>query len=301
MKILAAIIESGRPRQASKNLFIFTALLFANRFTNITDVLKTLLAFLLFLTASAAVYIYNDLLDIDQDKLHPRKCKRPLASGRLPVSFAWFGIFFLVIFSELLSFFLGLSFVLVLTSYLILQVCYCNYLKNQVLLDVFAIAFGFVLRVVAGAFAIHVHISHWLLLCSLLLALFLAFGKRRQELVLLGDEAHKHRSILGQYGLPFLDQLIMVVVSSVIVSYSVYSIESSTAHAHPHLWLTIPVVLFGVFRYMYLVYQCGWGGAPEEVILKDRSLQLTLIVWAVLLVILFLFDHAGATAATVLV
>lgn len=299
MKVLSAIIESGRPRQASKNLFIFAALLFANRFTNFPDVLKTLLAFLLFLTASAAVYIYNDLLDIDQDRLHPRKCKRPLASGRLSVPSAWFGIFTLFIFSEACSTFLGINFALVLTAYLLLQVSYCNYLKHRVLLDVFTIAFGFVLRVVAGAFAIHVHISHWLLLCSLLLALFLAFGKRRQELVLLGEDAHRHRAILGQYGLPFLDQLIMVVVSSVIVSYSVYSIESSTARAHPHLWLTIPVVLFGVFRYMYLVYQCGWGGAPEEVILKDRSLQLTLIIWAVLLVFLFLFDHSGTTVRSV--
>jgi hypothetical protein len=150
-----------------------------------------------------------------------------------------------------------------------------------------------VLRAVAGAMIIHVHISQWLLLCTLQLALFLGFGKRRQELVKLGPEAGKHREILNEYSLPFLDQMINIVAGITIVCYSVYSVESETAKLHPHLWITVPFVIYGVCRYLYLVYQKGWGGAPDEALRKDRMLQLSIVLWFITVMILFVVDKAG--------
>jgi hypothetical protein len=163
----------------------------------------------------------------------------------------------------------------------------------MVLLDVFAIAAGFVLRTVAGANIIHAPISQWLLLCTLQLALFLGFGKRRQEIVKLGPEAGKHREILNEYSLPFLDQMINIVAGVTIVCYSVYTVESDTAKHHPHLWITVPFVIYGLCRYLYLVYMRGEGGAPDEALRKDRMLQLSIILWFVTVVVLFLVDKAG--------
>ncbi len=191
------------------------------------------------------------------------------------------------------GFALSTAFGIVLAAYLVLQIAYCYYLKHIVLLDVFSVACGFVLRTVAGGMVIHLHISQWLLLCSLQLALFLGFGKRRQELVLLGSGADKHRAILEEYSLPFLDQMINIVSAITIVCYSVYSVESATAHLHPHLWVTVPFVIYGVCRYLYLVFQKGWGGAPDEVLLKDRALQVSIVLWFLTVMLLFAFDKVG--------
>lgn len=293
IRLGVALLKAIRPKQATKNLFIFAALIFANKFTDSALTIRAVLAFLLFTGITGSVYLLNDLLDVEQDRLHPKKCQRPIASGELSVPLAIAAMLALGIGSLIASFWLRPAFGIAAAAYLLLQIAYCYSLKHLVLLDVFAIAIGFVLRTVAGGLVIGVGISHWLLLCSLQLALFLGFGKRRQELILLGSSAGKHRAILDEYGLPFLDQMINVVAGVTIVCYSVYSIESETARAHPHLWVTVPIVIYSVCRYLYLVYQKGWGGAPDEVLLKDRLLQIAIAVWFATVLLLFAFDKPG--------
>ncbi|HLV81336.1 MAG TPA: decaprenyl-phosphate phosphoribosyltransferase [Chthonomonadaceae bacterium] len=288
--LLKALVIALRPKQATKNLFVYAALVFAGKLFDLTQLARVTVAFLLFTLVTGSVYLFNDLQDVEQDRLHPKKRYRPIASGRLPAGLAWAALILLALFGVGCSFLLSIPFGVVVVVYLALQIAYCLGIKQIVLLDVFAIAAGFVLRAVAGGAVIHVGISHWLLLCTLQLALFLGFGKRRQELVLLGAGAGSHRAILEEYSLPFLDQMITIVAGVTIVCYSVYSVESATAHLHPHLWITVPFVIFGVCRYLYLVYQKGWGGAPDEVLLKDRTLQATLVLWFLVVMLLFVFD-----------
>lgn len=291
--ILRALVKAIRPQQATKNLFVYAALVFGSRLFDPAAFVRCTLAFLLFVAASGGVYLLNDLLDVEADRQHPEKRRRPIASGALPLPLAKAAMLLLMVGGVAASFVLSVRFGTVVAAYVVLQIAYCFRLKHIVLLDVFCIAGGFVLRTVGGGIAISVAISHWLLLCSLLLALFLGFGKRRQELVLLGANAGKHRAILDEYSLPFLDQLLVVVSGVTIVCYSVYTIESESAKAHPRLWITVPIVLYSVFRYLYLVYQKGWGGAPDEVLLKDRTLQVAIGLWFVTMLLLFAFDRAG--------
>ncbi len=297
MGLLAGVVKAMRPKQALKNLFVFAALVFAG---HLTDPVKgprnfalTVVAFILFTLVAGSVYLLNDILDVEQDCAHPEKRNRPIASGLLPVPLAWTMMVTIAVFSLGASLLVDLSFGIVACAYFVMQIAYCFVLKRMVLLDVFTIAAGFVLRTVAGAMIIHVHISQWLLLCTLQLALFLGLGKRRQELVMLGEGAGEHRAILNEYSLPFLDQMINIVAGVTIVCYSVYTIESDTAKLHPHLWITVPFVLYGVCRYLYLVYQRGWGGAPDEALRKDRMLQIAIVLWFVTVVLLFVFDKAG--------
>ena len=292
-----ALAVALRPKQALKNLFVFAALVFAG---HLTDPVKgprnlalTLLAFVLFSLVAGSVYLLNDILDVEQDRQHPDKRQRPIASGSLPIPAAWAAGIVIAAVSLTASLLVDRSFGIVVSAYFVMQIAYCLALKKMVLLDVFTIAVGFVLRTVAGAVMIHVSISQWLLLCTLQLALFLGFGKRRQELVKLGVEAGKHREILDEYSLPFLEQMINIVAGITIVCYSVYTIESDTAKLHPHLWITVPFVIYGVFRYLYLVYQRGWGGAPDEALRKDRMLQLSIVLWFVSVMVLFLVDKPG--------
>ena len=288
-----ALVKAIRPRQAPKNLFVYAALLFTGKLLTPLPFGRVTLAFLLFTVVAGSVYLLNDLLDVEQDRQHPKKRLRPIASGALPVSVAW-GAFFVFALGGIAG---GLAlnwlFGLTLSAYLVLQIAYCLKLKHIVVLDVFVVAIGFVLRTVAGGFVIEARISHWLLLCSLQLALFLGFGKRRQELKEQGANAEKTRAILSDYGLPFLDQMMNLVAGVTIVCYSVYTIESDTAKLHPHLWITVPIVIFSVCRYLYLVYQKGWGDAPDEVLLKDRTLQVAIALWFLVIMLLFKFDIAG--------
>ncbi len=295
--ICKAILIGMRPKQAIKNLFVFAALVFSGQLTNPFKAPHNFLyasaAFFLFSLVAGGVYLMNDILDVENDKAHPEKCKRPIAAGDLPIPIAWACFFFFSIGSVVASFVLDKNFGVVALAYFLLQLGYNFYLKHEVLLDVFTIAIGFVLRTSAGGLVIHVPVSPWLLLCTLQLALFLGFGKRRQELIKLGDKAAEHRKILQEYSLPFLEQMINIVAGITIVCYSVYTIESDTSKTHPHLWITIPFVLYGVCRYLYLVYQKGEGGAPEDALRKDRMLQLAIICWFVSVVLLFLYDKPG--------
>ncbi len=286
------LLKALRPKQFPKNFFVYTALVFSNNLLNPARFGYVTLAFLLFCLASGSIYLLNDLLDVEADRRHPEKRNRPIASGELPVSVAKSAFVVLFVGSLGASFALGWKFGVVVLGYLLLQLLYCFRWKHVVLLDVFTIATGFVLRTVAGGVVIHVPISQWLLLFSLQLALFLGFGKRRQEIVLLGEEAEKHRAILEDYSLPFLDQMINIVAGVTIVCYSVYSIESTTAKEHPHLWISVPFVIYGMSRYLYLVHQKGFGGAPDEALRKDRSLQVVILLWITTILLLFGLDKA---------
>ena len=288
--ILTALFKAIRPHQAAKNLFVFAALIFTGNLFHPALFLRVTAAFLLFSLAAGSIYLLNDLLDVEADRHHPKKCLRPIASGALPLPLARIALVVLMGGSLLASAALSLKFGIVVAGYLVLQIAYCFSLKHIVLLDVFTIAIGFVLRAVAGGVVIEKHISHWLLLCTLQLALFLGFGKRRQELVLLGEGAGKHRAILQEYSIAFIDHIIMVVSAVTIVCYSVYSVDSESAVAHPHLWITVPIVIYSVCRYLYLVYQKGEGGAPEDVLKNDRSMQVSILVWLVTALLLFMFD-----------
>ena len=290
MEALKALIRGLRPKQAAKNLFVFAAIVFANQLFILHSFERVALAFLLFSLASGSIYLLNDILDVEQDRNHPKKKLRPIASGALPLPLAQAALIIIGLGSVAAGVMLSTKFGLTVAAYLVMNIAYCYRLKHVVLLDVFTIASGFVLRTVAGGFVIGVHISHWLLLCTLQLALFLGFLKRRQELVEQGSEAKLTRAILDEYSLPFLDQMITIVAAVSIVCYSVYTVESDTAHTHPHLWITVPIVIFGICRYLYLVYQKHMGGAPEEVLRTDRWMQATVILWFLLIMLLFKFD-----------
>lgn len=285
-----ALVKGLRPKQAAKNLFVYAALIFANELFNRTAFFRVTLAFLLFSLASGSVYLLNDILDVEQDRRHPKKRLRPIASGALPVPLAWAALVTLAACSAAAGWLLNPRFGITLIVYLVMNVAYCIRLKHVVLLDVFTIATGFLLRTVSGGFVIGVPISQWLLLCTLQLALFLGFIKRRQELVEQGDQADKTRAILEEYSLPFLDQLITIVAAVSIVCYSVYTVESATGRTHPHLWITVPIVIYGICRYLYLVYQKGMGGAPEEVLRTDRWMQCTILLWFLVIMALFKYD-----------
>ncbi len=288
--VVVALLKAVRPRQATKNLFVYTALVFAGQLFLPGQFLRATFGFLLFTAVAGSIYLLNDLLDVEQDRLHPKKRLRPIASGSLPAPLAWVAFGVLGLCGTAAGFLLSLFFGLTLLAYFVLQIAYCFRLKHIVLLDVFTVAAGFVLRTASGGFAIHVHISPWLMLFSLQLALFLGFGKRRQELVLQGENAGKTRAILNEYSLPFLDPMIVIVSAITIVCYSVYSVDSPTAVLHPHLWVTVPFIIYGVCRYLYLVYQKGWGGAPDEVLLKDRELLISVLLWFVTVLLVFKFD-----------
>jgi 4-hydroxybenzoate polyprenyltransferase len=270
-----------RPPQWVKNTLIFAPLIFAQRVADVAALLRVGATFLLFCLLSGGVYLINDVLDSSQDRKHPLKKDRPIASGALPPSVAAVAGGAAVLLSILAALALSYSLAAVMAAYLVLNLAYSRVLKNIVILDVMTIAAGFLLRVVAGAVVIPVGVSFWLLLCTGLLALFLGFGKRRHELVLLEVDASSHRPILREYSPYFLDQMISVVTTSTVVAYALYTISPAVSEklGTGHLGLTIPFVLYGVFRYLYLIHQKQSGGDPTQAILTDRPLLFTIVLW----------------------
>ncbi|MCJ7679797.1 MAG: decaprenyl-phosphate phosphoribosyltransferase [Candidatus Aminicenantes bacterium] len=281
--MLIEIVRSLRPQQWIKNLFIFAPLLFSQNLFNLSMGLRVLGAFVLFCLVSGASYILNDLRDLEEDKNHPLKRKRPLPSGRLKKKPALTALVLLAVLSLFTALLWQPSFGLVLGLYFLVQIGYSFWLKHIVILDVFLVAAGFVLRVVAGGLVIAVTISPWLLICTLLLALFLALSKRRHELLLLDDKAAGHRPILSEYSPYLLDQMIAVVTASTVISYCLYTIAAETVvkFGTEHLYVTVPFVLYGIFRYLYLIHRRSGGGMPETLILKDKPLLLAIILWVV--------------------
>lgn len=279
MNTAVNIILSLRPKQWTKNLLIFGALVFTNNLFNFPLLKKTFLGFLIFCFLSSALYIINDILDKEEDKIHPIKKQRPIAKGELNIIFAFLLSLLIITLCLIYSLILNFNFFLTAVLYLILMLFYNIILKKVVLLDVLVISFGFVLRVVAGIEIIEVVISPWIILCTALLALFLGFSKRRAEILLYQDKASCYRSVLDKYQLSFLEQIITVVSSATIVSYSLYTIESETARAHPNLILTIPFVMYGIFRYLYITTQNRKGEEPENILLTDKPLIINLLLW----------------------
>lgn len=288
--MFSALLETMRPRQWPKNAFAFVPLLFDGNPT-FERILNAWLAFGLLCLMSSAVYLMNDLSDIESDREHPTKRNRPIPSGRLNKSVASIAAVLFASGSIAIGYTLSLTFALVLLGYLVVQIAYTFYLKHVVLLDVAVVAAGFVMRIAVGATAIEVrNFSPWMYIFGGFLALFMILGKRRHELVLLGDNAGKHRAVLSEYSLPFLDILIGIVTTSCIVSYSLYTFLSEGLPDNDLMMLTIPCVIYGMFRYLYLIHIRKQGGAPEEILLKDRPTQIDLLVWvAIVFLVLYIF------------
>jgi 4-hydroxybenzoate polyprenyltransferase len=275
-----AFIKTLRIKQWTKNALVFFALIFDKQMFQPESLLRTTYGFFLFCLISSAVYIFNDLSDIEADRQHPEKMNRPLPSGELSIHAAWAAGLFLVLLVLPLSYFLSPSFAAVILTYLLLILAYSKWLKHIPILDVLIIAAGFVLRVHAGVTLITIErFSPWLYVVTTLGALYLGFGKRRAELALLAQNANSHRKVLNGYSIPLLDQYILIVSSSTILAYSLYTFSAPNLPENHSMMLTIPFVLYGVFRYLYLVQSKHAGGAPEEVLLADRPLQITILLW----------------------
>lgn len=291
LKVVYALLQNMRPRQWVKNGFVFAGIFFDQKLLDFDSLLRVLGAFLLLCLAASSIYLINDLVDIDKDRQHPKKRHRPLASGRLPVRLAQIAAIAFVIGSVLGALVFSVAFAGVIVAYLVLHIAYSYVLKNMVIMDVFAIAAGFVLRVLAGVTVIAVeNFSPWLYVCAGILSLLLAVGKRRQELVTLGEKAVETREIFKQYNLSLLNDLLLLTITSAGVFYTLYAIESGTTLVDrpEYLLLTVPFVYFGLFRYMYVIYVKQHGGDPTELLFEDRALQVTLACWgAVLLMLLY--------------
>jgi 4-hydroxybenzoate polyprenyltransferase len=289
MGLVTAVIVSLRPRQWVKNLFVFAGLIFSQQLFT-PQAWRAVVAFALFCGLSGAVYLLNDVADAEKDRLHPAKRRRPVASGALPRGVALAIGLLLLAGSLALSFALGGRFGLVALGYGVLLTAYSVWLKHLVILDVLTVAVGFVLRAVAGAVAVDADISGWLLICTVLIALFLALGKRRHEYLTLHGDAAAHRPILAEYSEGFIDQMIAVVTASTVTAYALYTMSPETvAKFHTRLLpLTLPFVLYGIFRYLYLLYRRELGGNPSDLVLSDRALLVNTVFWiATLLALIY--------------
>jgi 4-hydroxybenzoate polyprenyltransferase len=274
-----------RPTQWTKNGFVFVPLVFDEKLFRVEPLTRTIAGFVLLCLISGVVYLINDLVDIEQDRQHPTKRRRPLPSGRLSKSVALAAAVVIPAFALPLGFLLDVEFGLILTGYLALQIAYSLWLKNLVIIDVIVIAAGFVLRVAAGVYLIDAErFSPWLYLFTTLLALFIGLGKRRQEIVLLKNQASNARAILDHYSLPFLDEMMAVVTASTLMTYALYTFSAPNLPENHTMMLTIPFVIYGIFRYLYVIHIQGKGGAPDEVLLTDRPLQIAVALFGLAVV-----------------
>lgn len=289
---LAAIIRMLRPKQWTKNLLVFAGLVFTYNLLNPGMLSRVLLAFVAFCLLSSAGYIWNDIRDAPADRLHPIKRRRPIAAGLVPTGAAAALASALGAAGLALAFALGTSFLLVASLYMLLTASYSIWLKHLVLIDVFGISAGFVLRAVGGAVVIGVPVSPWLYVCTVLVSLFLGLGKRRNELELLESGAAGHRKNLEQYSLELVDQLILIVASVTIMAYSLYTFSAENLPRDHSMMLTIPLVVYGLFRYLYLVRVRRQGGAPEDLLLTDPGMLGTAIAWVALsVIVLYVMPH----------
>ncbi|MDD5469062.1 MAG: decaprenyl-phosphate phosphoribosyltransferase [Anaerolineales bacterium] len=289
-RTLKALLTTMRPRQWIKNTIIFAALVFDRQFnpSHVPEILRTTAGFIIFCLLSGLVYILNDLADAEADRTHPQKRLRPIASGELPQGTALGAAITLTLILALAAYLLSPKFALVALGYFLLNLAYSKKIKHIPLLDVLTIALGFVLRVAAGVVLIQVaRFSPWLYVVTTLAALYIGFGKRRAELALLAEDAYNHRRVLDGYTIPLLDQYIMIVSSTTIIAYSLYTFSAPNLPGNHIMMLTIPFVLYGIFRYLYLIQVKHSGGAPEEVLLSDRPLQVTILLWGFSILLIF--------------
>lgn len=286
--MFTALLKTMRPRQWPKNIFLFAALVFDKQLFLLDPFLRTVTGFVLFCLISSAVYIFNDLADIEADRQHPEKKKRPIPSGRLPLGAAWAAGIILVAATLGIGYWLSPAFAGVMGLYFLINLAYSKWLKHVPILDVLIISAGFVLRVGAGVTLIHVvRFSPWLYVVMTLLSLFLGFGKRRAELSLLAHGAGSHRKVLEGYTIPLLDQYIMIVSGTTIVAYSLYTFSAPNVPANHSMMLTIPFVVYTIFRYLYLIHIEEKGGEPEEILLSDRPFQIAMVLWALTVLVVF--------------
>ncbi|MGA9724028.1 MAG: decaprenyl-phosphate phosphoribosyltransferase [Candidatus Binatus sp.] len=277
----SAMIRLARPHQWIKNALVLAALVFGQRLFVFHDVVLAAVAFVAFCALSSAGYVLNDIADRDADRLNPEKCDRPLARGDLTVAAATREALALAAIAGVLSVILGPEFLGIAVLYAALQFVYSLWAKHQVIVDVIAVAIGFVLRAFAGGVAIHVEVSPWLVFITFVLALFLVLARRRHELIALGDDAIAHRSALSQYSVRLVDQMISIVAGAALVSYMIYtaSTEVEAKLGTPHLYLTVPFVAFGILRYLYLIDERNEGGDPARILLQDRPMMLAVVLW----------------------
>jgi 4-hydroxybenzoate polyprenyltransferase len=278
---LSGLFKTMRPKQWTKNGFVFLGLIFSDDrlFFSPVPFAKTTLAFIIFCLLSSAVYLVNDIADIEKDRQHPRKRLRPLPAGQVKIWQAAVLAFLIVVICIPAAFLLNPAFAVIATIYLLTMMAYSFALKNMVIIDVFTVSAGFVLRAMAGPLVLDIHVSPWLYVMTTLLALFLILNKRRHELVLLDDAATNHRQILKEYSPRLLDQMIAVVTSSTVMAYCLYTFTAPNLPEDHSMMLTIPFVLYGIFRYLYLVHQRNQGGSPDEVAVKDLPILIDVVLW----------------------
>lgn len=286
--MLSALIKTMRPRQWTKNGFIFFALIFDKQLFLLEPFLRTVAGFFLFCLISSAVYLFNDIADVEADRHHPEKKFRPIASGKLPISVALTTGLLLTVIAIPLGYLLSPVFALLLTVYLANNILYSRWLKHISILDVMIISSGFVLRVAAGVALITVErFSPWLYMITVLFSLYIGLGKRRAEMNLLDKEASSHRKVFEGYTIPLLDQYITIVSGMTIVAYSLYTFSAPNLPENHAMMLTIPFVVYGIFRYLQLIQIGHAAGSPDEVALKDRPLQITVILWGLAVIAIF--------------
>ncbi len=279
-------IAATRPKQWIKNLFVYIGIIFSGNLFNSAMLLRVTGCFIAFCLISGAVYLINDIFDLERDKNHPKKRNRPLAAGLITIRGAATAAVLLTAGALSLAFALSISTGLIITAYFAMMLLYSFYIKKIIILDVFTIALGFVLRVVAGTEVINVYLSPWAVMCMFFLALFLALGKRRNEKIILGENAGNHRDALDSYSILLVDQLISIAATSTIVSYFLYTFKTGQ---HLSSMITVPFVLFGLFRYLLLVYNKNSGGSPEDIIIGDKPLQLAVLLWGITSFVLLYF------------
>jgi 4-hydroxybenzoate polyprenyltransferase len=286
--MLSALIKTMRPRQWTKNGFIFFGLIFDKQLFMLEPFLRTVAGFVLFCLISSAVYLFNDIADVEADRNHPEKKFRPIASGKLPVGVALATGLLLTFIAIPLGYLLSPIFALILTVYLTNNVLYSRWLKHVSILDVMIISSGFVLRVAAGVALITVErFSPWLYMITILFSLYIGLGKRRAEMNLLAQEASSHRKVFEGYTIPLLDQYITIVSGMTIVAYSLYTFSAPNLPENHTMMLTIPFVVYGIFRYLQLIQSGHAAGSPDEVALKDRPLQFTVLLWGLTVITIF--------------
>jgi len=283
-----ALLKAMRPQQWTKNILLFAALLFSQNLFHWRETVLVCAACAVFCLLSSGIYLFNDLLDIESDRIHPLKRHRPLASGALPVPVGIAACVSLSVGALAAAFWLSTPFAWTAVAYFLLQVAYTVRLKHVVILDVGCIAAGFVLRAVAGGQVIAATISSWLLICAMLLSLFLALGKRRHELLLLEDGATAHRRILGEYTIDLLDQMISIVTAATVVCYTFYTVAPETVakFGTTRLVFTVPFVLYGIFRYLYLIHRRQMGGSPEKALLNDGASLVNLALYGLAVIVI---------------
>jgi len=289
------IVISMRPRQWVKNSFVFAALIFSRQFMDGEKILISIAVFIIFSLLSGAVYLVNDLLDREVDRKHNKKSSRPIAAGRVSPALALTAAVISSLIALTAAFLIEPNLTLISLGYLLLITAYSLILKKIIIVDVLVIAFGFILRVLAGGVAIGVPISEWLFICTFLLSLFLALSKRKHELILPGAETGEQRKTLSEYSDHLLDQMIAVVTSSTVIAYCLYTLAPRTKlEVSPCLYYSIPLVLYGIFRYLYLIHRQDAGGEPGRTLFSDRALLLDVLLWVLTILLILRFFPPAA-------